>query len=827
MHAAAADNERQQEQQQQQTAFICTEMGPFTDIKGQKSQSRSCAGSSRSRIPRLVSRHSPDGPDEGGGTTTASSTPATPTTPATPSTPATPAQVPGLPGPPERSRRREQRSGSSQSGGGGGGGDGDEDDEGDDTDCSSSHIWSPAQSNSSSLLTLHGDRSGGGAAAAAVESSAQQKRPRDMSGQIASGGVRRFGSARDPVSRPQPTGCEADISSSGSTNSASCMSLSEHGARGGRIPGAQSLRTPSPCQGLAETPALTRPSPGRVPPPLPSPPGLIASPVAGSTSARPSALPLLLPVHCAVPRSLALGPRSPAKPLPSPTTGSPQDGPIPLLSLLTETTGGSADPETGGLVSPPGPPTRGSGLLALSPASSSSSSSSLNRVGDTSSPPARRWRYPSSSEGHGARSTIPEQQLAPLQQQRDVTIRHLRARLRDSEGLLGHREREVQELKSQLERMREDWVEEECHRVEAQLALKEARREIRQLREAVDVMEVSLHEKDQGLQKYFADIGLQNRKLEALLHSMEVAQGGARQDGADGGDGDAAHSPVSRGDDLGFADESLTAETTESLGRAGAAGVGGDGGDGGGIRGAAAAVDIAAPRTAVAAAAGVLRRGLARGSRGLEVSLLEEKIGRSDQQQQEEEEENVGLGVLSIRSRCRPYRKSPTSAELGVQADIVICDTEPPSSSSSSSSAATTAGVSSTSDGKLVDLSQSDPTTILLVSPSSGAGRRRCRCVPPRRRLLLGTDAAAAGGVGVGVVVTPNNDVVGVHFWSRYAVLDWAAVAVPLVPTVAWLVSRHRAGELARQEPLYNIATVLRGCCLLALSRLRVAPQQL
>nr|XP_032815267.1 syntaphilin-like [Petromyzon marinus] len=822
MHAAAADNERQQ---QQQTDFICSEMGPFTDIKGQKPQSRSCAGSSRSRIPRLVSRHSPDGPDEGGGTTTPSSTP---------STPATPAQVPGLAGPPERSRRREQRSGSSQSGGGGGGGD--EDDEGDDTDCSSSHIWSPAQSNSSSLLTLHGDRSGGGggcgggggaAAATAVEPSAQQKRPRDLSGQITSGGVRRFGSGRDPVSRPQPTGCEADISSSGSTNSASCMSLSEHGARGARITGAQSLRTPSPCRGLAETPALTRPSPGRVPPPLPSPSGLIASSVAGSASARPSALPLLLPLRCAAPHSLALGPRSPAKPLPSPTTGSPRDGPIPLLTLLTETTVGSADPQTGGLVSPPGPPTRGSGLLALSPASSSSSSSSsLNRVGDASSPPARRWRYPSSSEGHGARSTIPEQHLTPLQQQRDVTIRHLRARLRDSEGLLGHREREVQELKSQLERMREDWVEEECHRVEAQLALKEARREIRQLREAVDVMEVSLHEKDQGLQKYFADIGLQNRKLEALLHSMEVAQGGARQDGADGGDHDAAHSPVSRGDDLGFADESLTAETTESLGRAGGAGVGADGGDGGGTRGAAAAMDIAAPRIAVAAAAGVLRRGVARGSLGLEVSLLEEKIGRSDRQQ--EEEEDVGLGVLSIRSRCRPYRKSPTSAELGVQADIVICDTGPPSSSSSSSSSAATTGgggVSSTSDGKLVDLSQSDPTTILLVSPSSGTGRRRCRCVPPRRRLLLGTAAAGGGGGGGGV--SPNNDDVGVHFWSRHAVLDWAAVAVPLVPTVAWLVSRHRAGELARQEPLYNIATALRGCCLLALSRLRVAPQQL
>ena len=42
----------------------------------------------------------------------------------------------------------------------------------------------------------------------------------------------------------------------------------------------------------------------------------------------------------------------------------------------------------------------------------------------------------------------------------------------------GSRESEIVELKSQLARMREDWIEEECHRVEAQLALKEARKDI-------------------------------------------------------------------------------------------------------------------------------------------------------------------------------------------------------------------------------------------------------------------------------------------------------------------------------------------------------------
>lgn len=56
--------------------------------------------------------------------------------------------------------------------------------------------------------------------------------------------------------------------------------------------------------------------------------------------------------------------------------------------------------------------------------------------------------------------------------------------------------------------MQEDWVEEECHRVEAQLALKEARQEIQQLKQAVDTVRSRLSDAggvngDVGVQKYF------------------------------------------------------------------------------------------------------------------------------------------------------------------------------------------------------------------------------------------------------------------------------------------------------------------------------------
>lgn len=79
-------------------------------------------------------------------------------------------------------------------------------------------------------------------------------------------------------------------------------------------------------------------------------------------------------------------------------------------------------------------------------------------------------------------------------------------------------------------------MEEECHRVEAQLALKEARQEIQQLKQAVDTVRARLSDAggpngDAGVQKYFQDINAQNHKLENLLLSMELAQAGLAKEG--------------------------------------------------------------------------------------------------------------------------------------------------------------------------------------------------------------------------------------------------------------------------------------------------------
>ncbi|XP_049436286.1 syntaphilin isoform X1 [Epinephelus fuscoguttatus] len=166
---------------------------------------------------------------------------------------------------------------------------------------------------------------------------------------------------------------------------------------------------------------------------------------------------------------------------------------------------------------------------------SSSSNSGSCKGSDCSPTKGRHQKYTSCTDNHGIRPPPPEQYLTPLQQ-KEVCIRHLRARLKETINTLQDRDTEIDELRGQLYRMQEDWVEEECHRVEAQLALKEARQEIQQLKQAVDTVRARLSDAgglsgDVGVQKYFQDINTQNHKLENLLLSMELAQAGLAKEG--------------------------------------------------------------------------------------------------------------------------------------------------------------------------------------------------------------------------------------------------------------------------------------------------------
>ncbi|TSL97340.1 Syntaphilin [Bagarius yarrelli] len=113
--------------------------------------------------------------------------------------------------------------------------------------------------------------------------------------------------------------------------------------------------------------------------------------------------------------------------------------------------------------------------------------------------PRRQAKYGGCSENHGIRPPAPEQYLTPLQQ-KEVCIRHLRARLKENVERLQDRDSKIGELRMQLTRMQEDWVEEECHRIEAQLALKEARKEIQQLQQAVEAVRSNIGQHDSDKQ---------------------------------------------------------------------------------------------------------------------------------------------------------------------------------------------------------------------------------------------------------------------------------------------------------------------------------------
>lgn len=55
-------------------------------------------------------------------------------------------------------------------------------------------------------------------------------------------------------------------------------------------------------------------------------------------------------------------------------------------------------------------------------------------------------------------------------------------------------------------------------------------------------------------------------------------------------------------------------------------------------------------------------------------------------------------------------------------------------------------------------------------------------------------------------------------YWSRHFLVDLLAVAIPVVPTVAWLCRGPARGG---QQPMYHIGSLLRGCCTVALHSLR------
>ncbi|XP_042280993.1 syntabulin isoform X2 [Thunnus maccoyii] len=457
---------------------------------------------------------------------------------------------------------------------------------------------------------------------------------------------------------------------------------------------------------------------------------------------------------------------------------------------------------------------------------------STNSSSCNSSPTSRRanlGRYHSCGDNHGIRPPNPEQYLTPLQQ-KEVAIRHLKTKLLESETRARDRETEIEELKGQLSRMREDWIEEECHRVEAQLSLKEARKEIKQLRQVVETMKSSLMEKDKGIQKYFIDINIQNRKLESLLQSMELAQSGAN---------------LQDENTLDFICDSPDSGGKKMVGEE-------EGGIELGDQGAEAMADSGLlVNDEMANRADILEQVLM----STAVDFSQDSSGKL----RAGAESGPGVSALSEEGQlidnsiasppALPNTSSTTvtissstpsqqiTEEKGVQTDLMPMSPdlqalllqllkfhgatvgEPALSASSTLLGLPNLPTSTSTTAIMPDSTPtlpSMPSPAPPESPDTSTDSGTCCSEPAEtRRFMEELDFSVAEEEPS---LSPGLGVVSKRYWSNSFLVDLVAVAAPVLPTVAWLYSQHGVDGSA---PVYNIAALIRGCCIMGLHSLR------
>ncbi|NXI92957.1 SYBU protein, partial [Psophia crepitans] len=439
-------------------------------------------------------------------------------------------------------------------------------------------------------------------------------------------------------------------------------------------------------------------------------------------------------------------------------------------------------------------------------ASSASSSNSGSYKGSDSSPvmrqvfiPARSGRYLSCGDNHSIKPQNPEQYLTPLQQ-KEVTVRHLKTKLKESESKLKERETEIEELKAQLGRMREDWIEEECNRVEAELALKEARSEIKQLKQVIETMKNSLAEKDKKIQKYSIDINIQNKKLESLLQSMEMAQNSSVRDeqcleyscDSEGKlpalcatvpaslstEEQALEEVPDSGLLLNEGTANRTNSSEESL--------------------ATTTFELSDPATC---------------SSAVNKEMLDEKLISS----QEEEKSSNMMVEQAVQTDVVPYSLDVEQLIQNIFRAQDACPLSPPSSLKESGEFS----FGSFSDsGVIVDLTPSDPNSAILLSPVESPCRKVEHGVNENRFMKELDFTEPHDDEAFGYVNTFPQTGIKRRYWSSSLLRDVLAVAAPVVPTIVWAFSTQRGGT----DPIYNIGALLRGCCLVALHSLRRTP---
>lgn len=345
--------------------------------------------------------------------------------------------------------------------------------------------------------------------------------------------------------------------------------------------------------------------------------------------------------------------------------------------------------------------------------------------------------------------------------------------------------------------MREDWIEEECNRVEAELALKEARSEIKQLKQVIESMKNSLAEKDKKIQKYFIDINIQNKKLESLLQSMEMAQNHSVRD-----EPCLEYTSDSEGKLLALCATLPDSPSTEDQGLEEVAdsdlllrGDRANGTDSSGESLATTSSELSDPAPFSAAV----------NKEMLEI-ILDGKLTYC----QEEEESNNMTVEQAIQTDVVPYSLDVEQLIQNIFRAQDTCPLSPPSSLKELGEFS----LGSFSDsGIIVDLTPSDPNSAILLSPMESP----CRKVEHgfnENRFMKELDFTETHDDEAFEYV---NTGIKRRYWSSSLLGDLLAVAAPVVPTIVWALSTQRGGT----DPIYNIGALLRGCCLVALHSLR------
>ncbi|XP_072708116.1 syntabulin isoform X6 [Ciconia boyciana] len=431
-------------------------------------------------------------------------------------------------------------------------------------------------------------------------------------------------------------------------------------------------------------------------------------------------------------------------------------------------------------------------------ASSASSSNSGSYKGSDSSPVMRRsGRYNSCGDSHSIKPQNPEQYLTPLQQ-KEVTVRHLKTKLKESESKLKERETEIEELKAQLGRMREDWIEEECNRVEAELALKEARSKIKQLKQLIETMKNSLAEKDKKIQKYFIDINIQNKKLEFLLQSMEMAQNSSVRD-----EQCLEYMCDSEGKPLALCATMPDSLITEDQALEEVA-------DSGLLLNEDTANGTDSTTTSELSDP-------APSSSAVNKEMLENVLDENLTSSQEEEKSSNVMVEQAIQTDVVPYSLDVEQLIQNIFRAQDACPLSPPSSLKELGEFS----LGSFSDsGITVDLTPSDPNSAILLSPVESPCRKVEHGVNENRFMKELDFTEPHDDEAFVYSNTFSQTVMKRRYWSSSLLRDVLAVAAPVVPTIMWAFSTQRGGI----DPIYNIGALLRGCCLVALHSLRRTP---